>query len=48
MLESHREYIKCQQKQLKERIQRAAEEEAEKEAARVAKQEEIAARKNFF
>ena len=42
MLESHREYIKYRQKQLKERIQRAAEEEAAEEAARIAKQEAIA------
>ena len=41
MLESHRKYIKCQQKQLKERIQRAAEEEAEQEAARSALDEKF-------
>ena len=42
MLESHREYIKLRQKQLKENIQRAAEEEAAEEAARIAEQEAIA------
>ena len=48
MLESHKEYIKYRQRQLEEKIQRAAELEAEKEAARVTKQEEIAARKKLL
>jgi len=48
MLESHREYIKFRQKQLKENIQRAAKEEAAEEAARIAEQEAIAEQERFL
>ena len=47
-MKHHKEYIEYRQKQLKEKLQRAAELEFAEEEARVAKQEEIAARKKLL
>ena len=47
-MKHHKEYIEYRQKQLKEKLQRAAELEFAEEEARVAKQEEIDTRKKLL